>query len=142
MRKRTRSGIAIGVMAIGAATIVIGFSVEGCGPPTTVAKEVHVIKDSVGVYHIDASQKTLRLNKKNHEIARWTFDPDATIDSVTAVFSGTTPFASSHFEFSAAPDSSGPATVAPDTSVVYPYVVTVYPHVGSAINVDPGIIIE
>ena len=104
-------------------------------------KEVNVIADSTYVYHLEASQKTRRLSKTQHESVVWTFDRDSTVDSVTAVFSGTSPFASSRFSFADSAAFSGLPVVSAGHTL-YHYTITVYPHAQAPVTVDPGIIIE
>lgn len=104
-------------------------------------KEVHVVADSSYAYHIAANQKLVSLSKSLHETVVWTFDHDSKVDSVTAVFSGSSPFRSSRFSFADSAAFSGQ----PDVSAghtVYSYTVTIYPHRHSPVTADPGIIIE
>jgi hypothetical protein len=112
-----------------------GGSMYSCNP-----LEVNVIHDSLHVYHVEAFQKTIHLTVANHEVVAWTFDKEAGVDSVTAVFTGASPFASSRFEFSDSAAFSGAPVVAPGATV-YNYVIKVYFPGDSAI-VDPGIIVE
>lgn len=104
-------------------------------------KEVNVVADSTYVYHIGVDQKTVHLSKSLHESVVWTFDHDSTVDSVTAAFSGSSPFRSSQFSFGDSAAFSGLATVHAGPTV-YDYIVTVYPHGHAPVTVDPGIIIE
>jgi hypothetical protein len=113
-----------------------GHGASTCGP-----KEVNVLVDSTYKYHLAINQKTLHLSLGSHDFAFWTFDQDTTVDSVTAVFSPSSPFASSRFEFSDSAAFSGPPVVAAGPTV-YTYVLTVYPHAHAPVTVDPGIIID
>jgi hypothetical protein len=113
-----------------------GKHIAGCSP-----KEVNVLVDSTYTYHLSAYQKLMHLSASANDFVVWTFDQDTTVDSVTAVFGGTSPFASHHFEFADSAAFSGTPTVGADTTV-YHYTLTVYPHSGSPVSVDPGIIID
>jgi hypothetical protein len=104
-------------------------------------KEVNVVADSTYAYHIGTNQKTVSLSKSLHESVVWTFDHDSTVDSVTAVFSGSSPFRSSRFSFADSAAFSGLPTVSAGPTV-YSYTVTIYPHGHSPVTADPGIIIE
>jgi hypothetical protein len=104
-------------------------------------KEVNVVSDSTYTYHIGLNQKTIHLSKSLHETVAWTFDHDSTVDSVTAVFSPDTPFASHRFSFADSAAFSGLPVVSPGGRT-YGYIVTVYPHGHAPVNVDPGIIID
>ena len=104
-------------------------------------KEVNVIADSTYAYHIGVDQKTVYLSRSLHESVVWTFDRDLTVDSVTAVFSGSSPFRSSRFSFGDSAAFSGLPVVSAGHTV-YNYTVTVYPHGHAPVTVDPGIIIE
>lgn len=103
---------------------------------------VEVIRDSVGVYHVDSSDKTVRLRLIDR--VAWTFVPDSTVDSVVAIFDptvGNHPFLSTRFEFSAGSDTSDAIVVAPDTTHTYVYRITIFQGPDTT-NADPGIIIE
>ena len=104
-------------------------------------KEVNVLVDSTYKYHLAVNQKLVHLSLSAGNIIAWTFDQDSTVDSVTAVFGGTSPFASHHFEFSDSAAFSGCPVVAADTTI-YHYTLTVYPHGHSSVSVDPGVIID
>lgn len=118
----------------------------GCGPFHAAfqyanPKEVHAVRDSAYAYHIPINQKTVHLSQGEHETVVWTFDHDAKVDSVVALFSGPSPFRRSHFSFADSADFSGLPTVSPGATV-YHYDVTVYPHGHAPVTVDPGIIID
>ncbi len=103
---------------------------------------VEVVRDSVGVYHVDSSDKLVRLHLNDRVI--WSFVPDSTVDSVVAIFdptAGNHPFLSTRFEFSSGSDTSDAIVVAPDTSHTYVYRITIFQDPDST-NADPGIIIE
>jgi len=107
---------------------------------------VEVIRDTVGVYHVDSSDKLVRVHVGGHVL--WTFVPDAAVDSAVAIFDpsgGNHPFLSTRFEFSAGSVSSDSIVVAPDTSHTYTYRITIFLHPPAhpdTVNADPGIIIE
>lgn len=104
---------------------------------------VEVIRDSVGVYHVDSSDKLVRLHPNDHVL--WTFVPDSTVDSVVAIFDpmgGNHPFLNTRFEFSSGSTTSDSIVVAPDTSHTYVYRITVFLQGPDTANADPGIIIE
>ena len=111
-------------------------SQAGCNP-----LEVNVNRDSSGHYTLSPNHKTRHLSLSTHDMVVWTFDADSTIDSVTAVFSGSTPFAASHFEFADSAAFSGMPVVAAGPAT-YPYVITIYPSGAPPDTVDPGIIID
>jgi hypothetical protein len=118
---------------------------SGCMPLTGGSyanpKEVNVVADSGYAYHIGINQKTVSLSKSLHESVIWTFDYDSKVDSVTAVFSGSSPFRSSRFSFADSAAFSGQPDVNAGPTV-YSYTVTIYPHGHSPVTADPGIIIE
>lgn len=103
-------------------------------------KEVNVVADSTYVYHLEASQKNTQVSISKHESVVWTFDADSTVDSVTAVFTSGTPFASARFSFGDSAAFSG-LPVVPAGHINYQYTITVYPHSHAPVTVDPGIII-
>lgn len=111
-------------------------SQAGCNP-----LEVNVNRDSAGHYTLPPNHKTRHLSLSNHDMVVWTFDADSTIDSVTAVFSGSSPFALSRFEFADSAAFSGMPVVASGPAT-YPYTITIYPHAAASDTVDPGIIID
>ena len=124
--------------------ILIGWALfhrGGGGSFTCRPKEVNVLKDSTYAYHLAINQKTVHLSLSSHEIVAWSFDQDSTVDSVTAVFSPSSPFASSHFEFSDSSAFSGPPIVGSGPTT-YTYTITVYPRSHAPVTVDPGIIID
>ena len=104
-------------------------------------KEVNVVVDSVYKYHLPANQKTVHLSLSAHDFVTWTFDADSTVDSVTAVFGGSSPFASHRFEFADSAAFSGAPRVASGPTI-YDYTITVYPHGGSPVTADPGVVID
>jgi hypothetical protein len=113
---------------------------------STSADTVEVIRDSVGVYHVDSSDKLVRVHSSGHVL--WTFVPDGAVDSAVAIFDpsgGNHPFLNTRFEFSAGNVSSDSIVVAPDTSHTYVYRITIFLHPPAnpdTVNADPGIIIE
>jgi hypothetical protein len=114
----------------------------GFGVVVQNPKEVHVIADGNHKYHVAPGQKHLHISKSGHQMVFWTFDYDASVDSVTAVFTGTCPFPPPcHFEFATAAAPSGAPTAAPGPAE-YLYKITVYPHGLAPVDVDPGIIID
>jgi hypothetical protein len=128
--------------------ILIGWFMcrAGCGPfhaafQYTDPKEVHAVRDSAFAYHIPINQKTVHLSLSEHGTVAWTFDHDASVDSVIALFSGPSPFRSSHFSFADSAAFSGLPTVSAGATI-YNYVVTVYPHGHAPVTADPGIIID
>ena len=104
-------------------------------------KEVNVVSDSTYKYHLPLNQKLVHLSISNHESIVWTFDADSTVDSVTAVFGGPSPFALSRFVFADSAAFSGPPTVG-SGATIYNYTITIYPHGMSSTTADPGIIID
>ena|SRR5436190_19390355 len=135
----------IGVLIAIAIGIAIGYALwhhggggggGACGP-----KEVNVVVDSTYKYHLGANQKTRHLSLSGHDFVVWTFDQDSTVDSVTAVFTGATPFASSRFEFADSAAFSG-VPIVTSSATLYHYTITVYPHSAAADTVDPGVIVD
>ena len=118
---------------------------RSCLPPQHSGGATHTVevtRDSVGVYHVDSSDKLIRI-RPNDQVT-WTFVPDSTVDSVVAIFdptAGNHPFLTTRFEFSAGSATSDSIVVAPDTSHTYLYRITIFQGPDTT-NADPGIIIE
>ena len=111
-------------------------AMASCNP-----KEVHVRKSRVTVFDLEAYHKLVHLSLSNHEMVAWTFDRDATIDSVIALFGSGSPFKRANFSFADSAAFSGMPLVPADTTV-YRYTITAYPHGRAPVTVDPGIIVD
>ena len=97
-----------------------------------------------GTFYIANSEKTIKLNKGNHDLIEWYLDPAVgAVDSASVIFTGETPFASPYFDISYAPAYSGRVVVSPDAAKTYHYEIRVYVGGNATPSLaDPGIIIE
>jgi hypothetical protein len=133
----------LAVVTIALLLILLLMCRMGCmsRPMACNPKEVNVVTDSTYKYHLALNQKLVHLSLSNNESIVWTFDADSTVDSVTAVFGGPSPFALSRFVFSDSAAFSGRPTVSAGATI-YNYTITIYPHGHASTTADPGIIID